>query len=216
MQPAQRYYEQSVLLREASDTFAEIRTRARLGFLLQDIGDPAGARAQYAEATRLGQLHGITTFEAILLGYRGNTERAEGRCDEAIATYDEAIARLRVIGDRRYEATFTMDRGIAHLLRGSHADALMDLEACAAIWDEIAATTLLAIDLGYLVVARAYARDFAGARQAEEQRRRRAPSSPCGTTVHSVPADAQIAALAAFAGALMVGHRRRRRSSVAH
>lgn len=165
---ARRHYEESLpLLGEVGDARAQVRTRARLGFLLQDLGDHAGALAQYAEASELDAAHGLRILEGTLTGYLGNARRAEGRIEEAVAIYDRAITHLRLSGDRRFEATFLMDRGIAYVVAERYADALRDLDAAASIAGEIGGSSLTALALGYVVVARAALRDLDGARRAD-------------------------------------------------
>jgi predicted ATPase len=165
-QARSRYEDSLLLLREVGDVRAQVRTHARLGFLLQDLGDPAGAMAHYTEASRLDTAHGLRILEGTLTGYLGNVRRAEGRIDEALAIYDRALARLRLAGDRRFEATFTMDRGIARVVLEQHGEALRDLETATAIAVEIGDRSLTALALGYVIVARASLGDLAGARLA--------------------------------------------------
>ncbi|MEO6576248.1 MAG: AAA family ATPase, partial [Polyangiaceae bacterium] len=72
-----RYEESLATHREVGDVRAEMRTRARLGFLMQDLGEPDRAMEHYAEVIRLGKKHGFRVLEGVITGYIGNIIRAE-------------------------------------------------------------------------------------------------------------------------------------------
>ncbi len=144
----------------------EVRSRARLGFLLQDLGEHAAARHEYeAGLARLGDAR-APAMRGILLGYLGNAARASGDHLRAMDHYGRAIELLRVAGDRRYEATFLMDRAIAQLLGGQAAAARGDLEAAAELAQLVGDPTLATLSLGYLATACATTADMEGAHAA--------------------------------------------------
>ncbi len=144
----------------------EVRSRARLGFLLQDLGEHAAARHEYeAGLARLGDTR-APAMRGILFGYLGNAARASGDHTVAMEHYARAIDLLRVAGDRRYEATFLMDRAIAQLVFEQPAAARGDLEAAAELALLVGDPTLATISLGYLATACATTSDVDGARAA--------------------------------------------------
>jgi predicted ATPase len=144
----------------------EVRSRARLGFLLQDLGEHQDARREYETAlARLGEAH-APVMRGILLGYLGNAARATGERGRAMEYYARALELTRMAGDRRFESTFLMDRGIAALLHDAPAAARADLEAAADLAGDVGDPTLRALSLGYLCAARAACGDVEGARAA--------------------------------------------------
>ncbi len=165
---ARQRLEQSLALhRESGDLVAQARAGARLGFALQNAGDAGAAKVELDRAIgALARAQGGRSVEGVLLGYRGNVFRDQGRWGEAHAMYDRAIALLRLVGDRRYEVAFHMDRAVTFELAGSFVDASPVLEAAASAAQEIGDSTLTTLLAGYLAVARAARGDHAAAREA--------------------------------------------------
>jgi predicted ATPase len=165
---ARQRLEQSLALhRESGDLVAQARAGARLGFALQNAGDATAAKGELDRALgALARAQGGRSVEGVLLGYRGNVFRDQGRWGEAHAMYDRAIALLRLVGDRRYEVAFHMDRAVTFELAGSFVEASPVLEAAASAAGEIGDSTLTTLLAGYLAVARAARGDHAAAGEA--------------------------------------------------
>lgn len=179
---ARAFYAQALeLCAQAGLLLLEVRSRARLGFLLQDLGEHDEARREYeAGLARLGDAR-APAMRGILLGYLGNAARAKGEHTRAMESYARAIEHLRVAGDRRFEATFVMDRAIAQLLGERPQAALVDLESAAELASDVGDPTLRALSLGYLCTARAMSGDVDGARAALSLARAIAPMASPGS-----------------------------------
>ncbi|MEO8876149.1 MAG: hypothetical protein ABI461_11225, partial [Polyangiaceae bacterium] len=147
------YYERALAIHlEVGHLRAEIRTRARLAFLMQDLGRSEDAIAQCEEARLVEEKLESRQLNGLLIGYIGNFRRAQGRIAQANECYVHAIQLLRRAGDRRFEATFTMDRGIASLLDGDHATAMNHLALAAKIIEEVGDSRLAALIAGYEIM----------------------------------------------------------------
>ena len=142
---------------------AEIRTRARLGFLMQDLGRSEEAIAECERARLAEEKLDSRQLEGVLVGYIGNMRRAQGRTEDARQEYVRALELLRRAGDRRFEATFTMDRGISWILDANYTNAICDLEIAARIIDEVGDRKLAALIAGYEICARVPLGDRSGA-----------------------------------------------------
>lgn len=161
------YYERALAIHvEVGHLRAEFRTRARLAFLMQDLGRSEDAIAQCEEARLVEERLESRQVNGLLVGYIGNFRRAQGRTVEAHDCYVRAIELLRRAGDRRFEATFTMDRGIASLLDGDHASAVEHLAVAAKIIDEVGDSRLAALIAGYEIMTQAPLGDLEAARSA--------------------------------------------------
>ncbi|MEO7112048.1 MAG: AAA family ATPase [Polyangiaceae bacterium] len=161
------HYERALAIHlEVGHLRAEIRTRARLAFLMQDLGRPEDAIAQCEEARRVEEKLESRQLNGLLLGYIGNFRRAQGRISEARDHYSRAVQLLRRAGDRRFEATFTMDDGIACLLDADHETAATQLALAAKIIDEVGDARLSTLIAGYELMTQAGLGDVEAARAA--------------------------------------------------
>lgn len=121
---AAEIYARALAASSEGETRALIRTR--LGFARYDAGDLAAARH---ELTSVLDEASSPVVRARVIGYFGNIARASGDTARACALYDEATRALDDAGERRFLATFAMDRAIAALLGGEASQAVSDLEA---------------------------------------------------------------------------------------
>lgn len=150
------YYERALAIHlEVGHLRAEIRTRARLAFAMQDLGRSEDAIAQCEEARRVEEKLESRQLNGLLVGYIGNFRRAQGRISEAHEHYARAVQLLRRAGDRRFEATFTMDDGIACLLDADHEGAAAQLDIAAKITDEVGDARLATLIAGYQLMTQA-------------------------------------------------------------
>jgi len=199
------------LARELGDRRWEIRVRLRLGFLLHDFGDPAAALEQYAAAREIGARYGVRD-DGTLEGYVGNAQRATGELAQAVATYDTALEELRRSGNRMFEATFTMDRGIAWTIHARYDEAVRDLELAIVLSREVGSKRLTVLTLGYLVVCHAARGDAASARRVLEEARKIADAPEQELLDlhegHLLPADEARARLAKVKTPVLGQHRR--------
>jgi predicted ATPase len=174
---ARASYERALVLHaQVHNANAEVRTRARLGFLLLDIGRIDEATECFERALAQARRLRGRRLEGVLLGYLGNAMRARGQVEGAAVRYDEALALLRAAGDRRFEATFLMDVGILLLQQRRWAEARERLAVAGAIAGEVGDERLTALAAAYEATARASAGDHAGARDAVSRARAAASS----------------------------------------
>ncbi len=161
---AEALYRQAIdVLAAAGSTRLAARAEARLGFLMVDLGRFAEARALFESS--LAKARGKNrALEGIVTGYLGNALRAEGRLREADAYYTDALQRVSAAGDRRFEATFTMDLGILRALEGRFAAALVLLASAESLGKEVGDPRLAALARGYRAMALAGATEIEAAR----------------------------------------------------
>ncbi|MFG1877088.1 CHAT domain-containing protein [Sphaerisporangium sp. NPDC049003] len=179
---------------EAARDLPERAAQARLSLVtvLADLGDPLGALrvADLAE----GQLTGL---DPARLGVQRAVALVRlGRCEEAVAHCDRAVAGLTGAGDPRFLAGALLNRGIAHTYMELYDDACRDLSACAATARQaglVHLATLAEANLPFVATRKGdIPAAFAGYRAAEE-------------TLSGYPE--RLAAMRAdFAGALLAAH----------
>ncbi len=131
----------------------EVRTRARLAFAMLDLGDSAAALTELDAALVGARSLRSPALEGAVIGYLGNAQRARRHFDRAEAHYLEAIRVLKTAGDRRFEATFGMDRGVLRLSAGRYESARELLMQSAVAASEIGDPRLSSLIRAYLALA---------------------------------------------------------------
>jgi tetratricopeptide (TPR) repeat protein len=137
----------------AGRTHRAAMARADLAFVLLSSGDP---RAALVEADRAAEdLDGIDAVR--LQVRRALVLQRLGRLDEALTTYDLALADLRAAGDRFWEAKGLTNRGVLQAYRSRFEAAREDLVTAERIYlelDQPLAAAQVRHNLGFVAARR--------------------------------------------------------------